>query len=215
MLSLFKKFENKCKNKHKVQIKLSKIQTCTTNLASYSLMQWQFWQLTLKWFSGAHADAIYDVNNWMKLIQNDWVFELCDHPFNSIALRCNRFSLQTSIESSNDYMTAMKIFFGDHWICSGFRSISHAFYKIAVLEIIRMRNYCWNCTNCNNNWCKHTHSEIEKPISMPAAPAWWSRSCRWIQVFHPVFPVSCCRIWRSTELLYLQPRRLGYQFTSR
>ena len=136
---LFKKFENECKKKRKVQIKLSKIQTCTTNLASYSLMQWQFWQLTLKWFSGAHADAIYDINNWMKLIQNDWVFELCDHPFNSIALRCNRFSLQTSIESSNDYMTAMKIFFGDHWICSGFRSISHAFYKIAVLEIIRMR----------------------------------------------------------------------------
>ena len=31
--SLFEKFENKCKNKHKVQIKLSKIQTCTTNLA--------------------------------------------------------------------------------------------------------------------------------------------------------------------------------------
>ena len=129
--------------------------------ASYSLMQWQFWQLTLKWLPGAHADAIYDVNNWMKLIKKDWVFELCDHPFNSIALRCNRFSLQTSIESSNDYMTAMKIFFGDHRICSGFRSISHAFYKIAVLEIIRIRNYCWNCTNCNNNWCKHTHSEVE------------------------------------------------------
>ena len=53
--SLFKKFENKCKNKHKVQIKLSKIQTCTTDLASYSLTQWQFWQLTLKWLSGARA----------------------------------------------------------------------------------------------------------------------------------------------------------------
>ena len=39
---LFKKFENKCKNKHKVQIKLSKIQTCTTDLASYSLTQRQF-----------------------------------------------------------------------------------------------------------------------------------------------------------------------------
>ena len=26
--SLFKKFENKCKNKHKLQIKLSKVQTC-------------------------------------------------------------------------------------------------------------------------------------------------------------------------------------------
>ena len=47
--SLFEKFENKCKNKHEVQIKLSKVQTCTTDLASYSLTQWQFWQLTLKW----------------------------------------------------------------------------------------------------------------------------------------------------------------------
>ena len=53
--SLFKKFENKCKNKHEVQIKLSKVQTCTTDLASYSLTQWQFWQLTLKWLSGARA----------------------------------------------------------------------------------------------------------------------------------------------------------------
>ena len=31
--------------------KLSKVQTCTTDLASYSLTQWQFWQLTLKWLS--------------------------------------------------------------------------------------------------------------------------------------------------------------------
>ena len=53
--SLFKKFENNCKNKHKVQIKFSKVQTCTTNLASYLLTQWQFWQLTLKWLSGARA----------------------------------------------------------------------------------------------------------------------------------------------------------------
>ena len=53
--SLFKKFENNCKNKHKVQIKLSKVQTCTTNLASYLLTQWQFCQLTLKWLSGARA----------------------------------------------------------------------------------------------------------------------------------------------------------------
>ena len=51
--NLFKKFENKCKNKHKVQIKLSKIQTCTTDLASYSLKL--FWQLTLEWLSGARA----------------------------------------------------------------------------------------------------------------------------------------------------------------
>ena len=53
--SLFKKFENKCKNKHEVQIQLSKVQTCTTDLASYLLTQWQFWQLTLKWLSGARA----------------------------------------------------------------------------------------------------------------------------------------------------------------
>ena len=50
---LFKKFENKCKNKHKLQIKLLKVQMCTTDLASYSLTQWQFWQLTLEWLSGA------------------------------------------------------------------------------------------------------------------------------------------------------------------
>ena len=53
MWNLFKKFENKCKNKHKVQIKLSKIQTCMTDLASYSLKL--FWQLTLKWLSGVRA----------------------------------------------------------------------------------------------------------------------------------------------------------------
>ena len=50
--SLFKKFENKCKNEHQVKIKLTKVQTCTADLASYSLTQWQFWQfwqLTLKW----------------------------------------------------------------------------------------------------------------------------------------------------------------------
>ena len=28
---------------------------CTTDLASYLLSQWKFWQLTLKWFSGARA----------------------------------------------------------------------------------------------------------------------------------------------------------------
>ena len=50
MWSLFKKFENKCKNKHKVQIKLSKIQTCTTDLT-----QGEFWQFTLKWLSGVRA----------------------------------------------------------------------------------------------------------------------------------------------------------------
>ena len=33
------KFENKCKNKHKVQKKLSNVQTCTTDLASYLLTQ--------------------------------------------------------------------------------------------------------------------------------------------------------------------------------
>ena len=54
-MKLVKKFEDKCKNKHKIKIKLSKIQMCTTNLASYSLSQWKFWQLTLKWFSGARA----------------------------------------------------------------------------------------------------------------------------------------------------------------
>ena len=55
--SLFtcKRFENKFKNKHKMQIKLSNVETCTTDLASYSLTQWQFWQLTLKWLSGARA----------------------------------------------------------------------------------------------------------------------------------------------------------------
>ena len=43
------------KNKHKIQIKLSNVETCTTSadLASYSPTQWQFWQLTLKWLSGA------------------------------------------------------------------------------------------------------------------------------------------------------------------
>ena len=35
--------------------KLSKGQTCTTDLASYSLMQRQFWQLTLKWLPGART----------------------------------------------------------------------------------------------------------------------------------------------------------------
>ena len=57
MWSLFtcKTFENKCKNKHKVQIKLSMVYACTTDLPSYSLMQWQFWQLTLKWLFGARA----------------------------------------------------------------------------------------------------------------------------------------------------------------
>ena len=48
---LFKKFENKCKNTHKVQIKLSKVQRCTTDLAYYSLTQLQ----TLKCVSGARA----------------------------------------------------------------------------------------------------------------------------------------------------------------
>ena len=38
--SLFKKFENKRKNKHEVQIKLSKVQTCTTDLdLAYLLTQ--------------------------------------------------------------------------------------------------------------------------------------------------------------------------------
>ena len=49
------KFENKCRNKHEVQIKLWKVQTCATDLACYSLTQRQFWQLTLKWLSGARA----------------------------------------------------------------------------------------------------------------------------------------------------------------
>ena len=55
--SLFtcKRFENKFKNKHKMQIKLSNVETCTTDLASYSLTQWQFWQLTLKLLSGARV----------------------------------------------------------------------------------------------------------------------------------------------------------------
>ena len=35
--------------------KLSKVQTYTTDLASYSLTQWQLCQLTLKWLSGARA----------------------------------------------------------------------------------------------------------------------------------------------------------------
>lgn len=38
--SLFKKFENKCQNKHEVQIKLSKVQTCMTDLElAYLLAQ--------------------------------------------------------------------------------------------------------------------------------------------------------------------------------
>ena len=68
--SLFKKFENKCKNKHKVQIKLSKVQTCTTDLASYSLTRWQFWQLTLKWLSGA---CTQDKTNFFLIF-----IQLCD-----------------------------------------------------------------------------------------------------------------------------------------
>ena len=55
MWGVFKRFENKSKNKHKVQIKLWKVQMRTTDLASYSLTQWQFWQLNLKWLSGACA----------------------------------------------------------------------------------------------------------------------------------------------------------------
>ena len=53
--SLFEQFENKCKNKYNVQIKLWEIQMCKNDFASYSLTQWQFWQLTLKWLSGARA----------------------------------------------------------------------------------------------------------------------------------------------------------------
>ena len=37
------------------KLKSSKIQTCTTDHASYSLTQWKFEQLTLKWLSGARA----------------------------------------------------------------------------------------------------------------------------------------------------------------
>ena len=57
MWNLFtcEKFENKCKNKHEVQVKLWKVETCTTDLASYLLNQWQFCQLTLKWLSWARA----------------------------------------------------------------------------------------------------------------------------------------------------------------
>ena len=54
-----KKFESKCKKKHEAQ-KLSNVQTCTIDLAPYSPTQWQFWQLTLKWFSRARAQ---DKNN--------------------------------------------------------------------------------------------------------------------------------------------------------
>ena len=53
--SLFEQFENKCKNKYNLQIKLWEIQMRKTDFASYSLTQWQFWQLTLKWLSGALA----------------------------------------------------------------------------------------------------------------------------------------------------------------
>lgn len=55
--SLFEQFENKCKNKYNLQIKLWKIQMRKTDFASYSLTQWQFWQLTLKWLSGARAQG--------------------------------------------------------------------------------------------------------------------------------------------------------------
>ena len=50
---LFKSLKKNAKNRHNEQIKLSKVQTCMTDLASYSLRQWQFWQLTSKWLSGA------------------------------------------------------------------------------------------------------------------------------------------------------------------
>ena len=52
-----KRLKKKCENKHKVQIMLSKIQTCTTDLASYSPTQWQIWQLSLKWLSGARGQG--------------------------------------------------------------------------------------------------------------------------------------------------------------
>ena len=37
------------------KLKSSKIQTCTTDHASYSLTQWKFEQLTFKWLSGTRA----------------------------------------------------------------------------------------------------------------------------------------------------------------
>ena len=43
--SLIKKFKKRCRNKHKVQIKVSKVQMCMTDFACYLLTQWQFWQL--------------------------------------------------------------------------------------------------------------------------------------------------------------------------
>ena len=51
--SLFKKFENDCKNK--VQIKDVGGSNAYIDLAYYSLMQWQFWQFTSKWLSRARA----------------------------------------------------------------------------------------------------------------------------------------------------------------
>ena len=60
----------KCKKKRRVQIKLSKVQTCTTGLASCSLTQWRFWQLTLKWLSGACAQ---DKTNFFLIF-----IQLCD-----------------------------------------------------------------------------------------------------------------------------------------
>ena len=78
-----RKFENKCKNKHKVQKKLSKVQTCTTDLIdSYSLTQWQFWQLTLKvlrWLSGARAQEL-KTNNTILLFSFFIIIfiQLCD-----------------------------------------------------------------------------------------------------------------------------------------
>ena len=47
--------ENQRSPKVKCHVYIEEIQMCTTDLASYSLTQWQFWQLTLKWLPGARA----------------------------------------------------------------------------------------------------------------------------------------------------------------
>ena len=50
--SSFKKFENKCKNNHEVQIKLSRVQTCATDLASFLLTRSRFWhRLSISFFA--------------------------------------------------------------------------------------------------------------------------------------------------------------------
>ena len=67
--SLFKKFENKCTNKHE--------DTCTTDLdLAYLLMQWQFWP----WLSNGFLERALRVkpNNIIAVFFFSYFIQLCD-----------------------------------------------------------------------------------------------------------------------------------------